>query len=275
MTGTFAIPNIVFEDKYFIEDEERPLTRREALAWLAKHVRWTDNCTLRRGQGVWSERYLAEAWNWARTKVQRFLKRLESMNLIRLESGPGRGPVEKVITYLFSMVYKTDETVGGLAPGQDRASTGPKTKSGKSGKKDSPIPPEGAAFDGSFAGEGGAGPSDIPPQPEAVEPTSKAKRAKREKVDQPILPPDDWQPSEKTVLRLMEARGISRLQVRLQAERFINSVIASNNKYGYVNFGHAFANWVLGKYYEDIPESQKSEKSFARERAETLEDLFQ
>lgn len=241
MTGTFAIPNSVFEDKYF--EEDRPLSRREAVAWLAKHVRWTDNCVLRRGQGSWSERYLAEAWKWARTKVQRFLKKLELMNLIRLESGPGRGPVEKVITYLFSMSSRTEETADGPAPGQDRASTGPKTNSGNSGNEDSiddPFSPEAPKAEWA-----GAVPPEVQPAqpieqatPSSAAPPPKKPRAKKSQV----LVPEGWHPRQDTIAKLAEELSVTPEQLERERLKFIDNSQSKGRTY--IELDSGFRNWA-------------------------------
>ena len=72
---------------------------------------------------------------------------------------------------------------------------------------------------------------------------------------------EDWQPKERTLLRLMEIRQISRKQAELQAEHFKNSTIASDNKYNYKRFDAALINWVMGEYYKEIPESVISRAS--------------
>lgn len=133
--GWCHAPNGLFEHPYFNkEDRERPLSRREAVLWIAKHVRWTDNCTVRKGQGSWSLRYLAEAWRWTKNKVDRFLKQLEKLRIIRAEtgtgSGTGSGTAQCVITYLFSTCYVAPKTNTGTEAGQKRDRSGTKTKEG-------------------------------------------------------------------------------------------------------------------------------------------------
>lgn len=135
MSGNFAMPNIVWEDKYF--NESRVFSRREALAWIAKHVRWTDNCVLKRGQGSWSLRYLADAWGWTRPRVQRFLARLESMNVIRLAVDTVADTAQTVITYLFSTTYGDEKDNTDTEAIQKRYRTVPKTNTGNQKKEDS------------------------------------------------------------------------------------------------------------------------------------------
>lgn len=183
MTGTFAMPNIVFDDPYFTK-EKRVFSRVEALAWIAKHVRWTDNCVLKKGDGQWSLSFLATAWGWCVSKVRRFLKRLEEANVIRTARDTASGIAQIVITYLFSGTYKTAKSAADTEPTVDRHSSDTKTNSGNPGKKeDSPLPQGGGTriFSGEIPELDGAGPSEsVAPEPqqqpteEAVPPNSAA-----------------------------------------------------------------------------------------------------
>jgi hypothetical protein len=138
--GWCHAPNGLFDHPYFIkEDRERPLSRREAVLWIAKHVRWTDNCTIRKGQGTWSLRYLAEAWRWTKDKVSRFLKQLEKLNIIRAVTATVGATAQCVITYLFSTCYvkQKDETATAARQNRDSTATNTKTEKDSKKKKDS------------------------------------------------------------------------------------------------------------------------------------------
>lgn len=133
--GWCHAPNGLFDHPYFTkEDRERPLSRREAVLWIAKHVRWTDNCTVRRGQGAWSLRYLAEAWRWTKDRVSRFLKQLEKLRIIRAETATvtatATATAQYVITYLFSTCYVAPKAETATGARQQRDGTATKTKEG-------------------------------------------------------------------------------------------------------------------------------------------------
>lgn len=134
-------PNGLWSHPYFTkEDKNRPLSRREAVSWIASHVRWTDNCTIRKGEGRWSIRFLAEAWGWAKSKVERFLKQLEKLRIIRLKtetlSGTASGTARLVISYLFSTCYSAPKNQTETEARQSRDTTETNTKKGKEVKEE-------------------------------------------------------------------------------------------------------------------------------------------
>lgn len=135
----FSLPNEVFDDPYFTK-EKRVLSRLEALAWIARHVRWTDNCVLKRGQGSWSLAYLAQAWGWARPRVQRFLKKLENMNILQLVRDRVSDTAQTVISYLISITSADAEVKVDTDPIQERYSSDTNIKTGNTGKKEDSCP---------------------------------------------------------------------------------------------------------------------------------------
>ena len=94
MSGTVNIARDIWHDTAF---KPQPFTEREAFVWLIMEAsykareRRVGNVTveLARGQLVASIRFMAEAWDWQKSTVDRFLKRLESRDMIGTDSGTG------------------------------------------------------------------------------------------------------------------------------------------------------------------------------------------
>ncbi len=63
-----------------------------ALIDLIGLARWKDSAGLRRGELRASQRFLARRWNWSRSKVQRFLDRLNHERVLKLIHEHGRKP---------------------------------------------------------------------------------------------------------------------------------------------------------------------------------------
>lgn len=77
-----------------------PFSKRDAWAWMIDKARWKSEpeevragntvVMIGRGQLCYSERYLAEAWGWTKSKVHRFLKALRDCKKIELATEPGQ-----------------------------------------------------------------------------------------------------------------------------------------------------------------------------------------
>lgn len=123
---------------------KHPLFRSEKLCrlaawdWIVAHAVWrreglrTDiagkTVLLKRGQLSYSVRYLADAWKWSKSSVDRFLARLETETMIETDSGTGR----LIITVCNYDKYQdggddagiATEPPTGTAAGQQRDSSG-------------------------------------------------------------------------------------------------------------------------------------------------------
>jgi hypothetical protein len=85
--GVFAVSRGVF-DHVFFSDE--PYTEREAWLWLVGNAAWKSKRVrvgkkifeLKRGQCAYAERFMAEKWQWSKTRVHRFLERLKNESMI-------------------------------------------------------------------------------------------------------------------------------------------------------------------------------------------------
>ena len=123
--GTINVERSIWSDPAF---KDQPMTEREAYIWLVmeasyrpREMRVGHNAQqLKRGQLAHALRFMAEAWKWPKSTVDRFLKRLEKRDMIHIESGTG----VSIIT-----ICNYDETQGtpsdlGTEMGQTRDSNG-------------------------------------------------------------------------------------------------------------------------------------------------------
>lgn len=94
MSGTVNIARSIFDHAVFADE---PKTEREAWIWLIMEASWKPRTRrvgavvveTQRGQLAASVRFLASAWKWTAPKVQRYLKRLEKMEMIRAQADTG------------------------------------------------------------------------------------------------------------------------------------------------------------------------------------------
>ena len=94
MSGTVNISRGIWHDTAF---KPEPFTEREAFMWIIMEASYkprqkrVGNVTvdLERGQLATSVRFMCEAWDWSKSRVDRFLKRLEKRDMIGTDSGTG------------------------------------------------------------------------------------------------------------------------------------------------------------------------------------------
>ena len=94
MIGTVNISRKIWGSSAF---KSAPFSEREAFIWLIMEASWKprakrvgDHITkTERGQVAASVRFMASAWDWTPAKVQRYLKRMIKLNLIRSETDTG------------------------------------------------------------------------------------------------------------------------------------------------------------------------------------------
>lgn len=94
MSGTVNIARSIFDHAIFADE---PKTEREAWIWMIMEASWKPRVRrvgsavvpTDRGQLAASVRFLAGAWRWTPAKVQRYLKRLEKMEMIRSQADTG------------------------------------------------------------------------------------------------------------------------------------------------------------------------------------------
>jgi hypothetical protein len=94
VSGTVNISRGIWSDTAF---KDQPFTEREAFMWMVMEASWKPRekrvgsvvVNLERGQLASSIRFMADAWNWQKSTVDRFLKRLENRDMIGTASGTG------------------------------------------------------------------------------------------------------------------------------------------------------------------------------------------
>jgi hypothetical protein len=92
--GVFAVSRAIFDHPDFADE---PFTEREAWLWLiseaafkARRVRGPSGpVSLDRGELCHSVRFMADAWKWSKSRVDRFLKKLENRDMLRDTSRDG------------------------------------------------------------------------------------------------------------------------------------------------------------------------------------------
>lgn len=125
MSGTVNIARALLKHEAF---KDQPFTEREAFMWLIMEASWKERTkrvgnvtvTLERGQLAASVRFLAEAWQWEKSTVDRFLQRLKKRDMIGTESGTGIN----VITVCNYNEYQTAADDSGTPKKQKRDSSG-------------------------------------------------------------------------------------------------------------------------------------------------------
>jgi hypothetical protein len=198
MSGTVNIARDIWQDTAF---KAQPFTEREAFVWLimeasykAREKRVGNVCVnLSRGQLASSIRFMAEAWDWQKSTVDRFLKRLQSRDMIGTDSGTGL----TVITVCKYDEYQSKPSEGGTAKNENRDSGG--TAAGQQRDK----PNKGLIQDERRMKEEGIG--DEPPNP--------PNRKRRCQL------PSGWVPSDRNIADA-EAKQFSTMEITNEAERF-------------------------------------------------------
>jgi hypothetical protein len=92
--GVFAVDRGIFDHPLFAKE---PFTEREAWIWLIKEAAWKDRAVragtavikLKRGECAHSYRFMADIWQWSKSRVERFVNRLKIETLVMTRSGTG------------------------------------------------------------------------------------------------------------------------------------------------------------------------------------------
>lgn len=127
--GVFAVDRGIWSDPDFAAE---PFTEREAFLWLVSEAAWKPHrkrvgsklVELARGQSCHSVRFMAEAWQWSKSRVDRFLDRLEERDTIKRVSGTEPLVITICKYDEFQRVSlperDSDGTLDGTAAGQQR-----------------------------------------------------------------------------------------------------------------------------------------------------------
>lgn len=182
MSGFIALHREAFDHPVLRDGD-----RFRAWFWMVSNACWKQSrvevggaiITLERGQLCYSIRYLAEAWRWPKSNVDRFLKRLEAesmLTLTRSKSGTASGTAQIIVTICnydkYQDVGNQTGTASGTEVGQQRDSSGTNKNKGNKGT----IEEE---------------PNGSPSTPKAPKPKSKPKMSDLASLDLP-----DWLPVE-------------------------------------------------------------------------------
>lgn len=117
-------------------------SEREAFLWLVSEAAWKPRTAragrvvvdLDRGQLCASVRFIAAAWGWSKSRVDRFLKRLENRDMLTTSSGTGQLVITLCNYDKFQSFRDASGTQAGHDPGHERDTIGTNYKKGKQGK---------------------------------------------------------------------------------------------------------------------------------------------
>lgn len=132
MSGSVIISRSIFDHEFFAEE---PMTEREAWMWMIMDAAWKPHrkragdfvVDLGRGQLAASVRFMAGVWKWTPARVQRFIKRLQALDMISLKTDTG----VSVITVCNYNKYQYQAKAGDTGPIQDRYRTDTNKKKGE------------------------------------------------------------------------------------------------------------------------------------------------
>lgn len=91
MSGYYQMARGWMENDVFSSE---PYTEREAWLWLIEQAAWKPSrakikgsvVALERGQASFAVRFMADKWQWSKSRVDRFLKRLVAENMVKIAS---------------------------------------------------------------------------------------------------------------------------------------------------------------------------------------------
>lgn len=146
--GSFMVSRQIWDHPEFKPGQ---FSEREAFIWLVSEAAWKHRTVrsgrvvidLERGQLCASLRFISKAWQWPKSRVDRFLKRLENRDMIETQTGTG----QLVITICNYNKYQGELETGGTEVGQkagqkwDRSGT--KQNKGNKDNNNNPPTPQG------------------------------------------------------------------------------------------------------------------------------------
>lgn len=143
--GLFMVSRGIWDHPEFAPSE---YSEREAFLWLVSEAAWKPHTAragrvvvdLDRGQLCASVRFMAVAWGWSKSRVDRFLKRLENRDMLKSESGTGQLVITLCNYDKFQTFRDTSGTRAGQNPGHERDTSGTNYKKGKQEKHEEEEP---------------------------------------------------------------------------------------------------------------------------------------
>ena len=124
--GVFAVCRGVWKHEEF--ETDAPFSKREAWLWLVSEAAWKDrkkkiagkSITIERGQLSHSIRFMAEAWNWSKSRAMRFVLDIEKSGMVSTESGTGQIIITICKYNEYQKVALPERDSSGTAAGQTR-----------------------------------------------------------------------------------------------------------------------------------------------------------
>ncbi|MGO4738623.1 hypothetical protein AB4099_18895 [Bosea sp. 2KB_26] len=234
--GVFAVDRGIFDHPAF---QPEPFTQREAWLWLVAEAAFKERSkradgkiiALQRGQLCHSIRFMAEAWQWSKSRVDRFLTMLENRDMLRSETGT-RTPIITICNYSdYQRVSLPDRdksgTTSGTRAGQDRDKL--------EGTENTEIPSETSPLRAA--------------QASGIDVVGEASRKARKRGSRL---PEDWWPDEALKAYAREKLNDDRA-CRTETERFKNYWAAAAGKNAIkLDWGLTYKNWIL-KAQESLP----------------------
>jgi hypothetical protein len=218
--GVFAVDRGIWEDPDFPNE---PFTEREAFLWLVSEAAWKPHrkrsgskvVDLERGQVCHSIRFMAEAWQWSKSRVDRFLSRLEKRDTIKRTTGTD--PV--VVT-----ICKYDAFQRVSLPDRDSSGTQVGTAAGQQRDK-----------------------LEDRENKEVISPSLRSGEKARKSASSPkgTVLPDSWEPKDRHYEKAA-ARGQNRAFVNAKADRMRNWALSNQNRAiaRKADWDRTFDNWL-------------------------------
>lgn len=232
----FMIARSVFDHPLF--SSKREFSRLEAWVWMLSEAAWKPRkisvsgktVVLDRGQVCHSVRYMAEAWGWSKSSVERFLTRLKTETMIDAQSGTG----QLVITVCNYDTYQ-------LTPSSQRDSSGTETGTAAGQQRDK----EESSNQEIIKSKEDNSLRSLAPQA-----ASAKKRGTRLSAEW-VLPKSygDWALS----------KGLPRERILIEADKMRNWSINAGKTGVKVDWFAAWQNWVQGAI-DDLPKKFPSQK---------------
>lgn len=176
MGGVVNISRRIWTDEAF---EPEPFTEREAFMWLIMEasykprVKRINGCPiqLKRGQLAASIRFMAEAWKWSKSRVDRFLNRSVRFGVIETASGTGINIITICKYEAYQLRPKGSGTASGTPLGTADGTASGTGESDASYRNDYTIPEEeeGSGTASGTASGTGAGQERDKPNTDAIQ----------------------------------------------------------------------------------------------------------
>lgn len=135
--GTFNVDRDVWTHPFFAP---APFSEREAFLWLVSEASWKPRqvragrvvANLERGQLCASMAFMADAWGWKKSRVQRYIGRLRDASMIDTDTDTG----QLVVTVCNYEKFQAPRYAGDTGAIRERYASDTNENKGNKGKKD-------------------------------------------------------------------------------------------------------------------------------------------